>query len=63
MLKLERELTTISTLQHNLGEVPLHPPVMRGWKRTFVLRADVAAGPEAAFYQGIPDRINVKSND
>lgn len=59
MLKLERELVTISTLQHNLGEVPLRPPIMRGWKRTFVLRADVAAGPKAAFYQGILDRINV----
>ena len=59
LLKLERELNEISTLQHNMGYVPLDPPIMRGWKRTFVLRADVAASAKAAFYQGILDRINI----
>ncbi|RPD40467.1 hypothetical protein EG028_14270 [Chitinophaga barathri] len=59
LLGLERELSTISTLQHNMGYVPLDPPIMRGWKRTFVLRADVAAGTKAAFYQGILDKLNV----
>ncbi|WP_346316671.1 hypothetical protein [Chitinophaga sp. YIM B06452] len=59
LLKLERELHQISTLQHNMGYVPLDPPLQRGWKRTFVLRADVAASAKVAFYQGILDKINV----
>jgi hypothetical protein len=41
-----------------MGYVPLEPPVQRGWKRTFVLRADVASSAKAVFYQGILDKIN-----
>ncbi|WP_160714470.1 hypothetical protein [Chitinophaga solisilvae] len=38
--------------------VPLTPPVMKGYKRFFVLRDDVARGVQASFFQGILDKIN-----
>jgi hypothetical protein len=34
-----------------LGYKDLVPPVQKGWKRFFVLRADVALTPEAFFLQ------------
>jgi hypothetical protein len=40
------------------GYVPLEPPIVKGYKRFFVLREDVARSKDAGFYQGILDKIN-----
>ena len=55
---LDRERTELWRKKNNLGWIELKPPVMRGWKRFFVLRQDVAESQYAAFYQNILDKIN-----
>jgi hypothetical protein len=42
----------------NLGWVPLIPPFQKGWKRSFVLRPDVARGKHAVFFDSILKKIN-----
>lgn len=58
LLRLYRELDALRTQRRELGFERLDPPVMRGYKRYFVLRAEVARSREAKFFQGILDRIN-----
>ncbi len=58
LLGLHREETSIRRQQRNLGMIALNPPIVRGWKRYFVLREDVARCNDAAFYQNILDKIN-----
>jgi len=54
----EREENKLYDQQKELGWVDLTPPVMRGWKRFYVLRADIARSKDAAFFQGLLDKIN-----
>lgn len=56
--KLDREENQLLQQQRDLGFVTLDPPLMRGWKRSFVLREDVARSRYAAFYQQVLDKIN-----
>lgn len=58
LLKIHRERAELQQQQRNLGWIPLDPPVMRGWKRFFVLREDQARSKHAAFFQRILDKIN-----
>ncbi len=58
LIRLNRERDQISDQQKSLGYVDLHPPIVRGWKRYFVLRDDVARSRHGLFYQKILDRIN-----
>lgn len=58
LLQLHREQRQIRQQQRNMGYVELNPPIVRGWKRYFVLREDVARSMDAAFYQNILDKIN-----
>jgi hypothetical protein len=58
LLRLHKEQTYIRQHQRNLGYVELNPPVVKGWKRYFVLREDVARSKDAVFYQNILDKIN-----
>ena len=58
LLGLNRERNKIRIQQSALGYVVLNPPIVRGWKRYFVLREDVARCNDAAFYQNILDKIN-----
>lgn len=58
MIRLNMELDQIKNKQRNLGFVDLHPPIVRGWKRYFVLRDDVARSKYGVFYQRILDKIN-----
>ncbi|SRR5260221_1517640 len=55
--KYNEELALRDQLK-NLGWTELKPPVQRGFIRYFVLREDVASTKEAAFFQGILDKIN-----
>jgi hypothetical protein len=56
--RLNREQEKLRKQRNNLGWEPLTPPVQRGWKRTFVLREDVARTTKAAFFSGILEKIN-----
>ncbi|MEJ1242138.1 hypothetical protein WBG78_28580 [Chryseolinea sp. T2] len=58
LLRLYREIDALRKQRRDLGWERLDEPVMRGYKRYFVLRADVAKSKEAKFFQGILDRIN-----
>jgi len=58
LLRLHREQRQIRQYQRGLGYVDIDPPIVKGWKRYFVLREDVARCNQAAFYQGILDKIN-----
>jgi hypothetical protein len=55
---LDRERKDLWQKKCNLGWIELKPPVMRGWKRYFVLREDVARSKYADFFQGVLDKIN-----
>ncbi len=58
LLQVDRERHRLRRAWWKREWVDLHPPIMRGYKRYFVLREDVAAGKQANFYQGILDKIN-----
>lgn len=58
LLALHRRRKALWQQRRDRPLVPLEPPVMRGWKRSFVLRDDVARRPDAAFYERILERIN-----
>jgi hypothetical protein len=64
LLRLHRERSDLYKQQRNLGWMELDPPVMRGWKRYFVLRDDVAKSKHAQFFQKMLDKINtIQIND
>jgi hypothetical protein len=58
LLSLHREERNIWRQQRNMGMIELNPPIVRGWKRYFILREDVARCNDAQFYQNILDKIN-----
>jgi hypothetical protein len=58
LLALHREQRELYKQERALGWIELKPPVMRGWKRFFVLREDVARSKHAAFFEGILNKIN-----
>lgn len=58
LIALDKEHSALYKQKQRLGWEPLIPPVQKGWKRFFVLRADVAKSKQADFYQGILDKIN-----
>lgn len=58
LLALRREENILYKQQRNLGWIELHPPVIRGWKRYFVLRDNVAKSKQAAFFESILSKIN-----
>ncbi len=59
LIKLEKERGELWHIKyHKVEYVPLDPPIQRGFRRSFILREDVARTYRAAFYQGILDKIN-----
>ena len=58
LLRLHKEQMQIKQYQRNLGYIELNPPIVKGWKRYFVLREDVARSNDAVFYQYILNKIN-----
>ena len=58
LLALHKEQQQLYKQQQALGWIDLKPPVMRGWKRYFVLRDDVARSKHAGFFEGILEKIN-----
>jgi len=60
LIRLNREWEQVRDKQRKLGYVDLHPPIVRGWKRYFILRDDVARSSYGVFYQKILDKINTE---
>ena len=58
LLKIHREQRALRKRKVNLGWEPLVPPVQKGWKRSFVLREDVAKSRQADFFEQILKKIN-----
>lgn len=58
LLKKSREHNALYVQKRNLGWEPVNPPYQHGWKRYFILRADVKAGKKADFFQHILDKVN-----
>jgi hypothetical protein len=58
LLALQRERNVLYKQQRNLGWVELNSPIVRGWKRYFVLRDDVAKSKQASFFESILSKIN-----
>lgn len=58
LLQLHREERKLWETWGNRGYIPLEPPVMKGYKRFFVLRDDVARSKHADFYQELLNKIN-----
>ncbi len=57
---LHRERKASMAREKALGWEPLTPPVQRGWKRSFVLRDDVARSKHANFFEAILGHINTE---
>ncbi|MBP9213757.1 MAG: hypothetical protein KBF36_04325 [Chitinophagaceae bacterium] len=58
LIQLNKERNQLHQQKRNLGWQPLTPPIQRGFKRTFVLRDDVARSRNTSFYAGILQKIN-----
>lgn len=58
LLKLDRKQTELYRQRRDLPMVPLDEPYQKGWKRSFVLRDDVARSKHAAFYEELLPKIN-----
>ncbi len=58
LIRLRKEENALYEQKENLGWQPLLPPVQKGWKRSFVLRDDVARSRQAEFFEKILTKIN-----
>jgi ribosomal protein S15P/S13E len=58
LIRLHKEDNALYEQKRNLGWEPLLPPVQKGWKRSFVLRDDVARSKQAEFFEKILAKIN-----
>ena len=60
LTQLNKEQKELIQVQRDLGWEPLVPPFQRGWRRSFVLREDVARSKDAEFFENILKRINTE---
>lgn len=58
LIQLDEKRESLWDARHSLPMVPLKEPYQKGWKRSFILRADIAKSDSAAFYSGILEKIN-----
>jgi len=58
LIQLFRELQRLGKEQRDLGYAELIPPIQRGWKRFFVVRADVMLSKDGKFFQELLEKIN-----
>lgn len=59
LIQLQKQEDELYIQRRNLPMIPLDQPYQRGWKRSFVLREDVARSSAAAFYNNLLPKINV----
>jgi hypothetical protein len=58
LIALHSKREVLNLAWYKRGYVPLEPPVMKGYKRFFVVRDDVARGKHADFYEQLLKKIN-----
>jgi len=58
LLYISRQETGLYKQIRSLPMAPLKKPYQRGWKRSFVLREDVARNAQAAFYAALLLKVN-----
>lgn len=58
LLQLDRLQDTLLLQKRTLPWVPLAEPYQKGWKRSFILREDVARSAQAEFYETLLAKIN-----
>ena len=58
LLRIYKLEKTLYQQKLSLPLVPLAEPYQRGWKRTFILREDVARSKQADFYRGLLKKVN-----
>jgi len=58
LIQLDKKRDSLWQAKQSLPMVPLKEPYQKGWKRSFILRADVAESNKAALYAGILEKIN-----
>lgn len=58
LLALQREENMLSRMDSEAPWIPLTPPIMRGYKRYFVLRSDVQRSKQAPFFESLLAKIN-----
>lgn len=58
LLALDNKIWQLNKQISNLGYVDLEKPILRGYKRYFVLREDIARSKQADFFQNILNKIN-----
>ncbi|RYD53328.1 MAG: hypothetical protein EOP52_04095 [Sphingobacteriales bacterium] len=58
LLALDKRRETLWQLQRERLWILIDPPIVRGWKRSFILRDDVARHQDAPLYERILERIN-----
>jgi len=58
LIQIAKEQSELWQIRYNLGWEPLVPPIQKGWKRSFILREDVAATTDAEFFKRILEKIN-----
>lgn len=58
LIRLHRLRETLQQQKSNLPLVPLETPYQKGWKRSYVLRQDVARSRYGAFYQTLLEQID-----
>jgi hypothetical protein len=58
LLRIYKLDETLYQQKLSLPLVPIAAPYQRGWKRTFVLREDIAKGEQADFYRDLLNKIN-----
>lgn len=58
LIRLSKRRSELWIQRRELPMVPLEKPYQRGWKRYFVLRADIAFSVRAEFYTTLLAKIN-----
>jgi len=58
LLALYRHETLLWNVRAALPLVPLREPYQKGWKRSFIIRADVKRSSAAPFYEALLPKIN-----
>src|SRR4051812_19284598 len=58
LIQLDKEEDRLYRQKMNLGWEALHPPVQKGWVRSFILREDIARSRYAFFFEAMLKKIN-----
>jgi hypothetical protein len=60
LLALNKERNQLYKQKYNLGWEDIKPPIIRGFKRVFIVRDDVARSKDSEFFTQLLQKINTK---